>query len=156
MVLSIEERIFVVQHVFHANGEYTDEVKESLEKYSETDLPHRDTVGNLINKVREHGSVKDALSSGRPTISTEQKFNVTSETMAHSPNKSMCRLSQEVNASLGAAHATVRKNVGLYSYCICCEHELKDTDHDKRLQYCVWFMENLGEANVLIKTFFSD
>ena len=63
MVLSIEERIFFDRYVFHANGEYTDKVrKEFLEKFPETDLPHRNMVCNLINKFQEHGSVKDAPS----------------------------------------------------------------------------------------------
>ena len=81
-------------------------------------MPHRNTVRNLIIKFREHGSVKDAPRSGRPTIFTEKKVNVVSGMMADSPNKSMRRLSQEVDKSFGTVHATVRKNMGLYSYCI--------------------------------------
>ena len=134
MVLSVEERIFLVEYVFRANGECTDEVKKFLERFPATDLPHRNTVRNLIDKFREHGSVHDAPRSGRPTILTEQKVNVISETMAHSPNKSMRRLSQDVGLSLGTVHSTVMKNMGLYPYRISCQHELKDTDHDKRLQ----------------------
>ena len=30
MVLSIEERIFLVEHVFRANGEYTESVKQEF------------------------------------------------------------------------------------------------------------------------------
>ena len=63
------ERIFLVEYVFCANGEYTDKVKrEFLEKFPETDLPHWNTVPNLINKFRKHGSVKGAQRSGRPAI----------------------------------------------------------------------------------------
>ena len=110
MVLSVEERIFLVEYVFRANGEYTDEVKKKfLERFPATDLPHRTTVRNLIDKFREDGSVHDAPRLGRPTILTEQKVNVISETMVHSPNKSMRRLSQEVGLSLGTVHSTVRK-----------------------------------------------
>ena len=157
MVLSIQERIFLVEHVFRANGEYTDDVKnEFLERFPTTDLPHRNTVRNLINKFRETGSVHDATRSGRPTVLTEQKVNVISEAMTHSPSKSMRRLSQEVGLSLGAAHTAVRKNIGLYPYRISCQHELKDADHDRRLQYCFFFKENLNGNDVLDKTFFSD
>ena len=99
--------------------------------------------------------MKDASRSDRPTIFTEQEANHISETMARILNKSMHRLSQEVSFSLGTAHATVRKNIGLYSYRIYCQHKLKDTDYDKRLRYRLWFKENLIEADVLNRTFLS-
>ena len=62
------ERIFLVEYVFCANGKYTDKVKEFLEKFPETDLPHWNTVTNLINNFRKHGSVKGAQRSGRLAI----------------------------------------------------------------------------------------
>ena len=40
MVPSIEERIFLVEHVFRANGEYTEAVKqEFLERFPTTKIP---------------------------------------------------------------------------------------------------------------------
>ena len=45
MVLSIEERIFLFEHVLRANGEYTKAVEqEFLERFSTSELPHRNTV----------------------------------------------------------------------------------------------------------------
>ena len=82
MVLSKEERIFLVEYVYRGNGKYADEVKkEFIDKFPETDLPHWNTVCNLFIKFRQHGSVKDAPRSGRSTILTEQKINIISETM---------------------------------------------------------------------------
>ena len=50
MVLSIEERIFLVEHVFRANDEYTEAVnQEYLERFPTTELPHRNTVRTLIS-----------------------------------------------------------------------------------------------------------
>ena len=123
MVLSTEERIFLIEHVFRANGEYTKAVKEKFaKKFPETALPHRNAVRALVNKIRETGSVHDASRSGRPTILTEQKVNVISEAIT----KSMRRLSQQVNVSVGTAHAAVRKALSLYPYRVTCQHELKD------------------------------
>ena len=94
MVLSTEERIFLIKHVFRANGEYTKAVKEKFaKKFLETALPHRNAVRALVNKFRETGSVHDASRLGRPTILTEQKVNVILEAMSQSPTKSMRRLS---------------------------------------------------------------
>ena len=155
MVLSTEERIFLIEHVFRANGEYTEAVKEKFaEKFPATALPHRNAVRALVNKFRETGSVHDACRSCRPTILTEQKVNVISEAMSQSSTKSMRRLSQEVSVSVGTAHAAVRKTLSLYPYRVTCQHELKDTDFEKRLQFCHWFKENLNEDDMLDKTFF--
>ena len=69
MVLSTEERIFLIEHVFRANGEYTKAVKEKFaKKFPETALPHRNAVRALVNKFRETGSVHDASRSGRPRV----------------------------------------------------------------------------------------
>ena len=76
--------------------------------------------------------------------------------MTYGPTKSLRRLSQEAGISYETAHAAVRKNKGLYPYRISCQHELKDTDFKKRLQYCLLFKRNLNEEDVLEKTFFSD
>ena len=64
-------------------------------------------------------------------ILTEQKVNVISEAMTSSPTKSLHSLSQQVGISYGAAHAALRKNMGLYPYRISCQHELKDADFEK-------------------------
>ena len=69
MVLSTEERIFLVELVFRANDEYTEAVKqEFLERFPTTELPHTNTIHTLISKFRETRSVHDASRSGRPTI----------------------------------------------------------------------------------------
>ena len=58
MVLSTEERIFLIEHVFRANGEYTKAVKEKFaKKFPGTALPHRNAVRALLNKFRETGFI---------------------------------------------------------------------------------------------------
>ena len=74
--------------------------------------------------------------------------------MSQSPTKLMRRLSQEVSVSIGTAHAALRKTLSLDPYRVTCQHELKDTDFEKRLQFCHWFKENLNEDDMLDKTFF--
>jgi hypothetical protein len=49
MVLSIEERVFLVEYVFLEGNRYTDLVQEqSAEKFPETPIPHRNAVRTLI------------------------------------------------------------------------------------------------------------
>jgi hypothetical protein len=51
MVLSIEERVFLVEFVFREGNRYTDLVQEQfVEKFPETPAPHRNAVRGLIEK----------------------------------------------------------------------------------------------------------
>jgi hypothetical protein len=68
LVLSIEERVFLVEYVFREGNRYTDLVEEQFaEKFPETPVPHRNAFRRLIEKFRETGSVLDAERSGRPS-----------------------------------------------------------------------------------------
>jgi len=54
VVLSIEERVFLVEYVFLEGNRYTDLVHEQfVEKFPETPLPHRNAVRRLTEKFRE-------------------------------------------------------------------------------------------------------
>ncbi len=157
MVLTVQERIFLVEHTFRCNGQYTEEVRKRFEEsFPNRDAPHRNAVRSLITKFRETGSIHDADRSGRAIVLTEEKVDAISEAMTNSPNKSLRRLSQEANISLGSAHNAVRKNLKLHPYKVTCYHELKEADYEKRVQYCRWFRQLIGDDDVLNRTFFSD
>jgi hypothetical protein len=66
MVLTIEERVFLVEYVFREGNRYTDLVQEQFEKFPETPVPHRNAVHRLLEKFHETCSVLDAEQSGRP------------------------------------------------------------------------------------------
>jgi hypothetical protein len=49
MVLSIEERVFLVEYVFREGNRYTDLVQEQFaEKFTETSVLHRSAFRRLI------------------------------------------------------------------------------------------------------------
>jgi hypothetical protein len=65
VVLSTEERVFLVEYVFREGNRYTDLVQEQfVEKFPETPEPHRNAVRRRIEKFRGRGSVLDAEISG--------------------------------------------------------------------------------------------
>jgi transposase len=77
MVLSTEERVFLVECVFREGNRYTDLVREqSAEIFPETPVPHRSAVRRLIEKFRETGSVLDAERSGRPSKLNDNKLDI--------------------------------------------------------------------------------
>ena len=58
MVLTNEEREWLVEHVFQNDDIYTDVVRQRFtEKFSDKPVPHRNAVRNLVDKFRETGSV---------------------------------------------------------------------------------------------------
>ncbi|MPC19334.1 hypothetical protein E2C01_012247 [Portunus trituberculatus] len=74
MVLTTEERVWLVKHVFREGGRYTDVVRQRFaEKFPDKPVPHRNAVCNLV-KFRETGSVDDAERCGRPAKLSEEKL----------------------------------------------------------------------------------
>jgi transposase len=117
MVLSVEERTFLVECLFRCGGEYTQDVQQRfLAHFAETKVPHCNAVRQLIQKFKETGSVCDATRSGRPSILTEKKVLDISDCMLQSPKKSIRKLSQQVGVSYGTAHTTLKKRLCLHPY----------------------------------------
>ena len=153
-MLTLEERIFLIEHVFRDKDKYTDEVKRQFRnRFPDTVLPHRNAVRDLINKFRETGSVQDAPRSGRPGLLTDEKLDEIAEKMDHSPKKSIRQLSRESEIGVATAHKAVRTELCLYPYKVRAVQELKDTDHAKRLHYCHCFLESNLDLD---HTFYSD
>ena len=153
-MLTLRERVFLIEHVFRNQDKYTDEVKQQFRsRFHNTVLPHRNTVRDLINKFRETGSVQDAPRSGRPTLLTDETLRTIAEKMDNSPRKSIRQLSRESDIGVATAYKAVRTELCLYPYKIRAVQELKDTDHAKRLHYCRWFLEAHLDLDY---TFYSD
>lgn len=158
-MLSLAERIFLIEHVFRENGKYTNVVEDRFrQQFPNSILPHRNAVRDLINKFRETGSVADAARSGRPSLLTDEKLSEMSDKMLRSPKKSIRQLARESDVGYATAYKGVRKTLGLYPYKVKAVQLLKETDYLKRIQYCNWF-NNFVQINgkeVLDITFYSD
>jgi hypothetical protein len=63
MVLSIEERVFLVEYVFREGNRYTNLLQEQFaEKFLKIPVSHHSVVHRHIEKFRETGSLLDAKS----------------------------------------------------------------------------------------------
>ncbi|KAG8251613.1 hypothetical protein J6590_075500 [Homalodisca vitripennis] len=110
MVLSVEERIFLVDHVFREDEMCSDLVKRKFyEKFPDLIIPHRNAVRSLIEKYQATGSVKDAEHNGRPRKRDEQKLLDISDSMTLSPTKSMRKLAQQDNTGFATTHKADRQ-----------------------------------------------
>jgi hypothetical protein len=105
MVLSIEERIFLVEYGFQEGNRYIDLVQEQFaEKFPETPVHYRITVRRLNETFCETGSVLDTERSGRPSELNDKKLMDISDFMLRSPSKSLPKLAQEKDVGLATAH----------------------------------------------------
>jgi hypothetical protein len=68
MVLSSEERVFLVEYVFRDSNRYTDLVQQQFaEKFPESLVPHCNAVRRLIEKFHETGLVLRRSCTSLPT-----------------------------------------------------------------------------------------
>ena len=110
MVLTLQERIFLVQAVLSKGEKYSQEVQDSFaEKFGADRVPHRHCVTALLDKFKKTGSVADRVRSGRPTVINEGVLHDVTNKLQRSPKKSLRRLSQETGISLGSIHKAVHK-----------------------------------------------
>jgi transposase len=110
MVLSIEERVFLVEYDLCEGNRYTDLVqKQFAEKSPETPVPHRNAFCRLIEKFRETGSLLDTERTGKPSKFNVKQLMDISDSMLRSPSKSLRKLAQENYIRLATAHKAVRE-----------------------------------------------
>jgi hypothetical protein len=116
MVLSLEERVFLVECYFRER-QYTAVVREHFSrKFSESTVPNRHTVRALVRKFHETGSVCDIKRSGRPSALTEDKLLNISDSVMQSPSKSVRKLAQGHHIAVGTAHVAARKQLNHFPY----------------------------------------
>lgn len=66
--------------MFLCGGQYTEKINQTfIEKFSDTDLPHRNAVRKLVSNFPEAGTRR----SGRPSILTEEKLLDISDVIAY-------------------------------------------------------------------------
>jgi transposase len=107
-VLSIEERVFLVEYAFREGNRYTDLVEEQFAaEFPATPVTHCNAVRRLNEKFRETGSVFDAERSGRPSKHNGEKLMDICDSMLRSPSKSLRKMAQEEDMGLATAHKAV-------------------------------------------------
>ena len=99
------------------------------------------TVGRLILKFCETGSVLDKPRSGPPRVSDKTRIRII-EKIENSPKKSLRRSSSE----LGVPKTTVRRIIkaeNFYPYKLQQLNKLCEDDPDRRFQMVTWFQDQL-------------
>ena len=158
MVLTLQERIFVVENVLRKDEKYTKEVQELFqEKFRAKRLPQRNRISALLDKFKKTRSVQDKPKIGCPKVVSDTVLQNVTNKLQRNPQKSLRRLSQETRISLTSTHRAVHQ-LKFFPYKVQVVHELKPQDSEKRVLFCRWFENFILEKgeNILNHTFFSD
>jgi hypothetical protein len=111
MILSVEERVFLVEYVFREGNRYTDLVQgQFAENSKKHPVPHHNPVCRLTEKFRQTGSVLYAERNGRKSQLNDKKLMDISDSMLRSASNSLHKLAQEEDIELKTAHKAPEKN----------------------------------------------
>ena len=155
MSLTIEERIQIIL-LCGQIGATNRSVAESFNSSHERVNISHTTVGRLLTKFKETGSVHDRERSGRPTIAIENREVIINK-IIQSPKKSVRRSSREISIP----RSTIQKVLNaehFHPYKIQILHKLYEDDPDRRLEMAMWFKDQLAEDPEMVhkKICFSD
>jgi hypothetical protein len=82
-------------------------------------------VYKCVNIFLETGSVLRKKGSGQPTKRTAENIDEVEQRIAETPNKSIRRLTQETNLSVGTVHLIIKKDLPFFPYHVSVVHEIK-------------------------------
>ena len=142
MPLTTEQRVEIIL-LSGRDGATNKNVAEQFNRNHPHENVSHTSVGRLINKFRETGSVLDKKRSGCLGLSAETRAQVL-EKIASSPGKSMRRAAGE----MGVPRSTILnilKAEKFHPYKLPILHKLYEDDSDRRLEMAVWFQVQLEE-----------
>lgn len=162
MVLTLKERIFIVEHYF-ATKSYKTVLKMFKDEFPGREPPNNSSVSRIVAKFREYGTVRNLPHDREKTALTPQVLaTVASELAGTTPSPSTKSLRRVVlehrneGLTYGTAHRAVQA-LGLHPYRIRVVHELLPLDFDRRITFCEWFLNFVKtQPFILNDVFFSD
>ena len=131
--LNQNQRIAAVRHYYRCGSNAADASRRLSEEFHIHVVQGRN-IKSLVNKFETTGSVNDAPRAGRPTTATsDEKGEQLEASLINSPQKSVQRLSRELEISRQSVHNLLRKR-NLKPYIPRLFHALHDGDADRRLR----------------------
>ncbi len=161
MVLTMQERIFVTERYFGHKAYKT--VSEMFRaKFPGKDIPNKSTMGRIIAKFLQRGTVCNLPNDGEKTALTSRVLAaVSSELAPNDPGTStffrqVVHQHRNEGLSYGTAHH-ITEALRLHPCRVRIVHELLPLDYDRRVTYCQWLL-NFAQTrpSMLNNVFYSD
>jgi transposase len=111
-------------------------------KFRDERVPSRQTIHNLVNKLRSTGLLIDKNQKHECRVLTEKKLDNTEARREHKSRKSLKRLAQETGVSTSNARRATQL-LKLRSYKTTVTHALQPLDPAIRVHFCsciLWYV----------------
>jgi transposase len=100
---TLEQRVFLYDtHVKYGFA------RKRRRKFCEERVPSRQTIHNLVNKLRKTELVIDKKQKHKRRVLTEEKLDDMGARLEHTPKKSLKRLAQETGVSKSSARTATQ------------------------------------------------
>ena len=137
---TVQQRLFMYDNYVKTDS-CREVVRRFITQFPDVRRPNRDTVRQLVNKMRETGSLLNKKKRIRKRVLTEEKLDEIGERLEHTPTKSLRRLGQEARISKSSAWRAT-KMLKLKPYKVTIVHELQPRDHEMRVRFCDWILHH--------------
>jgi transposase len=146
-----EQRVFLYDtYVKHGSA------GKCRRKFRDETVPSRQTIHNLVNKLRTMGFLIDKETKYKHRVLTEKKLDDTGARLEHTPGKSLKRLAQGIGVSKSSAR-TATKLLKFRPHKTTVIHALQPCDSASKVRFCSWFLQFVVEGEIDSQlTFFSD
>ena len=129
--LNQNQRIAAIRHYYQCGSNATEANRRLSEEFNIHAVQGRN-IKSLVNKFEITGFVNDAPRSGRPiTVTSDEKEEQLCASLINSPQKSVRRLSHELEISCQSVHTLLRKR-NFKPYIPHLFNALHDGDADRR------------------------
>jgi transposase len=149
--LSIDDKVELI-FMCGVPGATNRSVAEAFNRLNPDRSPaHQVTVGRLIKRFKDTGSVADRPRSGRRRSATSEEMSAA--VLAHlrsTPKKSTRKLSQETGPSQTSVMRILHSN-HFHPYKVHLVQDLHGDDTDRRRKFCEWMHQN-----IILSILFSD
>lgn len=154
MSLSKDQRVEIVLLSGQIGLSHREIANQMNDKYSGLNIVHS-TVGKIIRKFKETGSVLDKQRSGRPSLDDDTKTVLLAKVVS-SPTNSLRKNSSELSIPKSTIHKVLQLEK-FHPYKLQLLHNLNDDDFDRRSEMCEWFLAQINvNPNFLNGVMFSD
>ncbi len=102
--------------------------------YEDAQVPNKSSISRLVKKIREMGSVMNALKNQTHTVLTPEKVEEIGAAFSDTSHSSIHNVARRTGTSIKSTHRATWL-LKLYPYHVSVSHEVNPADCPKRIEF---------------------
>lgn len=144
---SVQERVDMVLTIGECNENCLLASRVYAQKYPDREHPDKRVFQKLLERFRATGSVAyTKQNKTKPVADNEENEFIVLGSVAENPSTSTRKIAREIGLSQSSVCRILRKHK-YHPFHIQMHQNLYGTDFQKRLDFCLWALERVGEEN---------